>query len=305
MLLLSAQAIKAYELHGAAAMQEAANVGTMIHAFYFLQPLDLTAPEAQPVVRLLAAVPSSLRFALEHDKYHIKSIGMSHASLCASLCALVFGKEEAGEVGGGGFQFSQELMKNHLILQREMLDHEICSKFFPNKPAHWLKPLTHLCVSDANKTLLLRSPEQLLPLLLSVLALDTENVRSDMDEGARAAIQADATECLLQLAVFEPGRQILTVDEPVMHALQLIAAEGGSGGRALSAVAQESARNALSAIEGQLTELPPHEPDDDSSARHIMCSYQWDVQAVVKRVVSSLQQRQYSVWVSAVSPDLD
>ena len=44
--------------------------------------LDLTAPGAAPIIKLLREIPSALRFVLEHPLDHMKAVGMTTASFC-------------------------------------------------------------------------------------------------------------------------------------------------------------------------------------------------------------------------------
>ena len=60
-------------------------------------------------------------------------------------------------------------------------------------------------ISDANKNFLVRG-KGLLPLLLDGLLLEPDHVRKDHPANIKAAIQADAASCFLQMACFEPGR---------------------------------------------------------------------------------------------------
>ena len=123
-------------------------------------------------------------------------------------------------------------------------------------PAYWLAPVVNLCVSDANKNLLVRlcvaapappgasastvtcgldaNPGSqvrsawLLPLLLDTLLLDPGHVRAGLADGVKTAIQADAADCLMQIALFEPGRALLMADRvhrpTAMDALRALAA---------------------------------------------------------------------------------
>ena len=121
-------------------------------------------------------------------------------------------------------------------------------------PAYWLAPVVNLCVSDANKNLLVRlcvaapappgasastvtcgldaNPGSqvrsawLLPLLLDTLLLDPGHVRAGLADGVKTAIQADAADCLMQIALFEPGRALLKADRSrsAMDALRALAA---------------------------------------------------------------------------------
>jgi hypothetical protein len=124
-----------------------------------------------------------------------------------SLCALVFGKEEHGS-----FEFSQEIIENSLANTQAQLS-GVLSRYMPNLQAHWFRPVVHLCISDINKALLVRS-SNLLPLLIEALFLDPAHERKDVNDrtapadslrAAKAPIQTDAIDCLLQLALFAPG----------------------------------------------------------------------------------------------------
>ena len=82
----------------------------------------------------------------------------------------------------------------------------------------WLRPIVHLCISDANKKLLIQNP-QLKKLLVEALLLDPDHPRQNQSADVKAAIQQDGAECLVQLALFEPAAAILKQDEQVLSAL--------------------------------------------------------------------------------------
>ena len=64
--------------------------------------------------------------------------------------------------------------------------------------------------------------DALIPTLLGALFLDQEHPRKDMDEPLRAGIQSDGAECFLQLALFEPGRELLEQHPEALDALMMI-----------------------------------------------------------------------------------
>jgi hypothetical protein len=91
--------------------------------------------------------------------------------------------------------------------------------------------------------------------------------------------------------MFPRGRQALLHDPTVVEALQQVAAEGWT----------EEAR---SSAESALRAMADRQPDAEHGHReegqlHVMASYQWDVQVVVKRVVNELQARGYRTWFGA------
>ena len=128
--------------------------------------------------------------------------------------------------------------------------------------------------------------DALIPALLHALFLDPESPRKDMDEVSRAGIQCDGAECFLQLALFEPGKELLEQHPEALDALRSLAES------ALTQDARLSASSALAAVEGPLPGPGPTPGDE----RHVMVSYQWDVQPTIQRLVASLQARGYVVW---------
>ena len=151
----------------------------------------------------------------------------------------------------------------------------------------------------------------LIPTLLDALFLDPEHPRKDMEEKLRAGIQRDGAECLLQLALVEPGKELLKRHPEALDALRVLV-----DGAALTEEARLSASSALAGVEGP---APPPDPTPGDE-KHIMMSCnsrikriqlrdmpdlicvlsdQWDVQATIKRLVASLQKRGYVVWFGA------
>ena len=83
----------------------------------------------------------------------------------------------------------------------------------------------------------------LIPTLLDALFLDPEHPRKDMDEALRAGIQRDGAECLLQLALVEPGKELLERHPEALEALRALA-----DGAALTNEARLVATGALFAV---------------------------------------------------------
>ena len=144
-----------------------------------------------------------------------------------------------------------------------------------------------LCSSDANKPLLLASPD-FIPNLVDALLLDPDHPRAGMTQELKTWCQEHHAECLAQLAVFEPAHEPLRHDPSVIPALEAVAAAG------LSAEARKFADAALLALSDK-------KPDidmvlDDGEQQHLMLSYQWDKQATMKRLNESLIGRGYATW---------
>ena len=105
--------------------------------------------------------------------------------------------------------------------------------------------------------------DALIPTLLDALFLDPEHPRKDMDEALRAGIQRDGAECFLQLALYEPGKQLLEQHPEALDALRALV-----DGAALTEEARLSASAALAAVEGLAPGAAPAPGDE----KHVMMS---------------------------------
>ena len=103
--------------------------------------------------------------------------------------------------------------------------------------------------------------DALIPTLLDALFLDPEHPRKDMDQTLRAGVQCDGAECFLQLALFEPGKQLLEQHPEALDALLVLV-----DGAALTEEARLAASAALAAVEGP---LPGPTAGDE---KHVMMS---------------------------------
>ena len=117
------------------------------------------------------------------------------------------------------------------------------------------------------------------------------------DPATKARIQCDYAECLAQVSLFGPGRVALRRDAEAMKSLEQLSTEG------MTAEAQQHASTALLALGAvaAVRKQPSQEGDGGGASKlpppHVMVSYNWDHQAVILRVVASLQGRGYLVWV--------
>ena len=165
-----------------------------------LAALDLNAPEAKPIVKMLEDIPSALRFILENNLDHLRDVGQNTEAPCAKVCALIFGKDESGD-----FAFNQAMVDgvaadlffwfSGRVVGSQTVN-EQAAAIKPELPPFYLSPLLHLCVSDANKMLLVESSSAI-ALITEGLLLDPEHVRQSQDQAIKAAIQLDAAECFL------------------------------------------------------------------------------------------------------------
>lgn len=98
----------------------------------------------------------------------------------------------------------------------------------------------------------------------------------------------DFAEAIAQLAMYLPGREALLQDPTVADALRQVASEGWEQ------EARHFAEAALAALSDR--QLETDRRDHGPTEKHVMMSYQWDVQGTVKRIVNELKARGYRIW---------
>jgi hypothetical protein len=252
--------LQAYELRGPG-HTSASNPSFIVLGASIIACLDLASPEAKDVLSRVRGMPTTLQFMLDNPADFLKMVGMTTGATAGPIASSAFGKEEED-----GFVFAQETVDDVIAILSDQFSGPLAG-WFPICPAHYLTPVHNLCISDANKSLLVKS-SRLIQLLLEALFLDPAHARQDTPD--KAPIQQAAAECFLQLAVFKPGRELLMQDPAIAEALQALA-----GGKAMTKQAQLAATTALVAIEGVTSHREPELEDDSEQARHIMVSYQW------------------------------
>ena len=67
-----------------------ANVCGIVSALGAISYINITAPGAEPIVKLLREIPSALQFVLDHPLDNVKSIGQTTASLCTVSQLVIF-----------------------------------------------------------------------------------------------------------------------------------------------------------------------------------------------------------------------
>eukprot|EP01048_Picozoa_sp_COSAG05_P016663 COSAG05_NODE_2177_length_3435_cov_2.162170_3_plen_156_part_00 len=122
----------------------------------------------------------------------------------------------------------------------------------------------------------------------------------------------------MQLALFEPARQMLLQNTAALDALHLLATatnscegvrqaargalmavEGRSGGSSIHMGRDRE----LEAVEAQLETVAATVGRSIVVAKHVMMSYQWDVQTVIKKIVQGLRKKGYKVWLDLLYSD--
>ena len=230
-----------------------------------------TQPGCEAKIR---AAATALAFCLENSLDFVEDVGNTMGSFAAKVCCSVFGRDE----GGSAFSFTQEVIDllttswSHAVGYREA-----------TKPAADSINAMELCISDANKPLLLANKD-FVPYLVDALLLDPEHPRAAMADELKTWCQEHHIECLAQLAVYEPAREALLKDPAVVPALQAVAEAG------LSADARRFAHDALLALSDKKLEMVTE------GQKHFMLSYQWNFQKTVMRINESLISRGYVTW---------
>jgi hypothetical protein len=145
--------------------------------------------------------------------------------------------------------------------------------------------LATVLVSDANKTFVLTN-DSAIDSLVSGLLLDTADPRSSQD-GAET-LQRTCAAALQHLALSPMGLGPLRTHASAMQALRQLASCG------MTDEARRCAQGALFELEGN--EQRP-QTGKTVGIEHIMLSYNWDHQAVIKRVHASLVRRGCTTWI--------
>ena len=118
---------------------------------------------------------------------------------------------------------------------------------------------------------------------VEALLLDPDHPHAGIKHSIKSWCQKAHSECLAQLAVHEQGREALLAHSTVVPALQALADTGWS----------EEARNFANAA---LVALENKKIHSTGGQKHVMLSYQWDVQAIIQRLNNWLQRRGYLTW---------
>eukprot|EP01046_Picozoa_sp_COSAG06_P086055 COSAG06_NODE_32693_length_501_cov_4912.606965_1_plen_166_part_11 len=158
-----------------------------------------------------------------------------------------------------------------------------------------------MVISDANKKHMLQF-QPLIDMLLECLIINDDNHRKGQD-GADALQEASAG-VLHELSLYGPGAAALRSHASAVRTLHKLCEVGTKISKERGAAAlfelEEDKRPKAAAVSdgndgagtglssGQQQKLPPP---------HVMASYNWDHQDVILRVVTSLQDRGYLVWV--------
>ena len=199
----------------------------------------------------------ALTFCLDNSLNFMEDVGFTSGAFAAMLCCSVFGRDE----GGSEFTFTQANVDVMTTNHSDMVRAAGMFAAIHMKPTADTIFALELCVSDANKPLLLANTE-FVPYLIDALLLDPKHPRAGMEEEDKIWCQEHHVECLAQLAVYEPAREALRQDPTVLPALRAVVEAG------LSAAARELAGAALLALSDKKLEMAIE------GQKHVMLSYQ-------------------------------
>eukprot|EP01043_Picozoa_sp_COSAG02_P059552 COSAG02_NODE_7613_length_2933_cov_40.392378_1_plen_974_part_01 len=247
--------------------------------------------ESQHEMLVASDVADALEYAILHDFAYV---GNSIAAYASGAAVALVGRNEGGKV------LRREAV--HAVLERLRQFFERESAFFSSPPKMIMSHLarvTVMVISDANKKHMLQF-DPLIDTLVECLIIDDDNHRKGQD-GADMLQEASAG-VFHELSLFGPGAAALRSHSTTVSTLQKLCEVG-------TKVSKERGAAALFEIEdGRRLKVAADSNDDGSGTGlsagqqqkpppHIMASYNWDHQEVILRVVASLQDRGYLVWV--------
>eukprot|EP01046_Picozoa_sp_COSAG06_P022315 COSAG06_NODE_1723_length_8586_cov_69.274420_1_plen_379_part_10 len=249
--------------------------------------------ESQHEMLIVSGVADALEYGILHD---FRYCGTSTGAYASGAAVALVGRNEGGKV------LRREAV--HAVLERLHVHFERESLFF-NAPAKsvmaHLARVTVMVISDANKKHMLQF-EPLIDMMLECLIIDDDNHRKGQD-GADALQEASAG-VIHELSLFGPGAAALRSHSAAVSTLHKLCEVG-------TKVSKERGAAALFEVEDgkRPKQSSPGDGADDGSGTglssgqqqkpppHVMASYNWDHQDVILRVVTSLQDRGYLVWV--------
>jgi hypothetical protein len=271
---LCVEMARAFASAGMAGIQDTDH-SCLMYVLTFLAKYGSQHPSCEAKIRGSAA---ALAFCLENSLDSNQELGYTTGGMTARVCCNVFGRDE----GGSEFNFTPHHIET-LVEDWSQICRAIGFKA-TTKPTADNIFAAQLCVSDANKPLLMAN-SRFLPYLVDALLSDPDHPRAEMKEELKIWCQEHHCEALLQLAVHEDSREALLRDQSVTPALEAVAQTG------MSQAAREQAAAALVALSDRALVMLA-----EGSQKHVMLSYQWNVQTAVQRINESLIARGYVTW---------
>lgn len=263
---------------------EKANGDVIVFAVWSLKLLHGEALE--PIENKLRAANSALRYLCDSPVVTCVDFGMTCSNFTKFVAANLFGRDEENE---HAFQFSQSDVDTLVDVETEWLQAKSWGKIW-QLSSNQCRGLLSLCVSDVGKQLLLNCAS-FIPLLVFGLMLDADHPRKDTSEEIKAQVQRDYAECMLQVALFPRGCDLLSKADPrVVEVLDMLVE------KASSEEAKEIGLKTRMLLCPSPTRYIP--PECNVDAKHIMMSYQWDnqVRLILPLLSYPRHQHQLTSW---------
>ena len=280
-------AVAAVENRGVERLRNDTDVPVLLCVFKYLR-FFCDEPRCVEKIR---GVAGGIALCMEHSLGWMPAFGLSTGQTAALVAANTFGRDEEDSE----LPFTQKNVDDLLKQFREILLPTAWGRIASPTPERMV-PL-ELTVSDKNKDLLLASEHNFVDYLLSGLMLDPEHPRSSLPDQTKIWLQQVHAECLVQLVGYPPGKEALLQNSAVVPAMESLATVSSEGSVGLSEEAREFARGVLLGLQGSGSGSSSGSGSGSEVAcRHIMLSYQWDVQQTIARLNNSLKARGYSTW---------
>lgn len=284
--------LKAYEMLGGNGADTANVYSVSMGVSWTFFILDIArSPVLQSMIRESA---STFRFILQdgNEAFWIHDAHLDSTTFLTSVLAVVFGRDEIEEGAEPAFSFSESHVEGLLDCTLELLRCESWGFVFVLTPQPG-NALLSMVISDSSKKMLL-SHKIFIPCLLEGLLLKSDSPRKqDTEEAMQAIVQHQFLQCFQQLACYQPGCEALRAEPKVQKALMALASE------ALCHEAKDCARSVLTVLWPELTAASSRHGDPqergDQKDPHVMMSYSWEQQDIIKRVTAELQRRGYTV----------
>eukprot|EP01047_Picozoa_sp_COSAG01_P002621 COSAG01_NODE_70_length_28755_cov_34.709067_20_plen_556_part_00 len=261
-----------------------------------LQIVGVAAQEPSRHESLLATgVVDALLWTTAHN---YSFLGTSLAELSAAATVMLIGKNE------GGVTLTREAVKVVLDSFHQFFDQTSTDwrvKMKAKSPTKALvasaKPIVDMVTADANKPHVLQHQTALDDLVTGLL-VDYGNPRRGQD-GADKLQEACAL-VLQNLALTDVGKGPLRSHAGVMQSLRKVSSQEGGMGKE----ARQYASGALFELDAEVrhkakvaAEAAAAADEDGAPVEHVMLSYNWGHQDVIKRLNISLKARDYAVWI--------
>ena len=249
-------------------------------ALWLLLMLDGSA--VSQIDAKLRPLASTLRFLADSQIDFLVESGLTSGVFGTLIAANLFGKDEEEN----SFGLTQRDISHIIPWMGEVINPTTWGFAVPFH-SRTCRPLLNLCTSDTAKQLLL-SEDDFIPLLMEGLLLNPQHPsRKDADDTTLSIIQRDFSECIQQVSLFGPGCEALKANPDVVNALDTTVEKARS---------EEAKVCATAALKQLCPERYEKRLVIDADSKHIMMSYQWENQDIVKMIVADLQNRLYNVW---------